>query len=240
MDGGAWQAAVHGVAKSRTQLSDFNFTFAFMHWRRKWQPTPVFLPGKSQGQGSLVGCRLWDRRESDMTEATQQQQCFSNNLPFSLISPCLSFLPSCTYLLNVCHELDISIGIWKSLGKKNKDHTLIHFDFNLKEKKHLKIVEKNKDTLDEWAMQTSQQSKQKHFFLQSIQTLQKLLSDLYIIHLHNYMNKLCMCVYYSLKLKYIWSYLYRTSCICQGEEERLLPKMMISEMQKRQQHENET
>ena len=45
-----------------------------MHWRRKWQPTPVFLPGESQGQGSLVGCRLWGRTESDTTEATQQQQ----------------------------------------------------------------------------------------------------------------------------------------------------------------------
>ena len=33
--------------------------FIFMHWRRKWQPTPVFLPGESQGWGSLVGCRLW-------------------------------------------------------------------------------------------------------------------------------------------------------------------------------------
>ena len=31
----------------------------FMHWRRKWQPTPVFLPGESQGQGSLMGCCLW-------------------------------------------------------------------------------------------------------------------------------------------------------------------------------------
>ena len=41
----------------------------FMHWRRKWQPTPVFLPGESQGQGSLVGCRLWGRTESDTTEA---------------------------------------------------------------------------------------------------------------------------------------------------------------------------
>ena len=40
---------------------------------RKWQPTPVFLPGESQGQGSLVGCRLWGRTESDTTEATQQQ-----------------------------------------------------------------------------------------------------------------------------------------------------------------------
>ena len=47
-DGGAWWAAVQGVAKSRTRLS--NFTFTFMHRRRKWQPTPVFLPGESQGQ----------------------------------------------------------------------------------------------------------------------------------------------------------------------------------------------
>ena len=44
--------------------------FSFMHWRRKWQPTPVFLPGESQGRGSLVGCRLWGRTESDSTEAT--------------------------------------------------------------------------------------------------------------------------------------------------------------------------
>ena len=42
--------------------------FTFMHWRRKWQPTPVFLPGESQGRGSLVGCRLWGRTESDTTE----------------------------------------------------------------------------------------------------------------------------------------------------------------------------
>ena len=52
---------------------DFHY-FTFMHWRRKWQPTPVFLPGESQGRGSLVGCCLWGRTESDTTEATQQQQ----------------------------------------------------------------------------------------------------------------------------------------------------------------------
>ena len=68
MDGGAWWAAVHGVAKSRTRLSYFPFTF--MHWRKKWQPTPVFLPGESQGRGSLVGCHLWGRTESDTTKAT--------------------------------------------------------------------------------------------------------------------------------------------------------------------------
>ena len=55
---------------SATSLS----LFTFMHWRRKWQPTPVFLPGESQGRGSLVGCRLWGRTESDPTEATQLQQ----------------------------------------------------------------------------------------------------------------------------------------------------------------------
>ena len=44
--------------------------FTFMHWRRKWQPTPVFLPGESQGWRSLVGCHLSGRTESDMTEAT--------------------------------------------------------------------------------------------------------------------------------------------------------------------------
>ena len=119
MDGGAWWAAVHGVPKSRTRLSDFTITFhvhalekemathssvlswripgmgepgglqsmgwlrvrhngvtslslfTFMHWRRKWQPTPVFLPGESQGRGSLVGCHLWGPTESgDMTEGT--------------------------------------------------------------------------------------------------------------------------------------------------------------------------
>ena len=42
--------------------------------RRQWQPTPVLLPGDSQGRGSLGGCRLWGRTESDTTEATQQQQ----------------------------------------------------------------------------------------------------------------------------------------------------------------------
>ena len=51
---------------SATSLS----LFTFMHWRRKWQPTPVFLPGESQGQGSLVGCHLWGHTELDTTEVT--------------------------------------------------------------------------------------------------------------------------------------------------------------------------
>ena len=51
---------------SATSLS----LFTSMHWRRKWQPTPVFLPGESQGWGSLVGCHVWGHTESDTTEAT--------------------------------------------------------------------------------------------------------------------------------------------------------------------------
>ena len=45
----------------------------FLHWRRKWQPTPVFFPGESHGRRSLVGCSPWGCTESDTTEATQQQ-----------------------------------------------------------------------------------------------------------------------------------------------------------------------
>ena len=75
MDGGAWQAAVHGVARVGHDLVTSLSLFTFMHWRRKWQPTPVFLPGESQGRGSLVSCRLWGRTESDTTEVTQQQLC---------------------------------------------------------------------------------------------------------------------------------------------------------------------
>ena len=50
--------------------------FTFMHWRRKWQPTPVFLPGESWGRWCLVGCRLWGHTELDMTKTTKQQQQF--------------------------------------------------------------------------------------------------------------------------------------------------------------------
>ena len=74
MDGGAQQAAVHEVAKSWIQLSNFTFIFHFHALEKEWQPTPVFLPGESQEWGSLVGGRLWGHTESDTTEATQQQQ----------------------------------------------------------------------------------------------------------------------------------------------------------------------
>ena len=61
-----------GLESDSTEQLHFQFSLStFMHWRRKWQPIPVFLPGESQGRGSLVGCHLWGHtEESDMTEAT--------------------------------------------------------------------------------------------------------------------------------------------------------------------------
>ena len=70
MDRGAWWAAVHEVAKSRTQLTDFTFTFHFHALEKEMATHSSVLPGESQGQGSLVVCRLWGRTESDTTEAT--------------------------------------------------------------------------------------------------------------------------------------------------------------------------
>ena len=65
--GGLQSMGSLGVRHDRaTSLS----LFSFKHWRRKWQPTLVFLPGGSQGQRSLLGCRLWVHKESDMAEAT--------------------------------------------------------------------------------------------------------------------------------------------------------------------------
>ena len=46
------------------------YEYMLLSWGRKWQPTPVFLPGESQGRGSLMGCHLWGCTESDMTEVT--------------------------------------------------------------------------------------------------------------------------------------------------------------------------
>ena len=81
MDGGAWWAAVHGVAKSRTRLSDFPFTFHFPI-KSVFQGNQIFdsekemathssvLAWRIPGTGSQVGCRLLGRTELDTTEAT--------------------------------------------------------------------------------------------------------------------------------------------------------------------------
>ena len=70
MDRGAWWAAVHGVAKSRTQLSDFTFTFDFPALEKEMATHSSVLAWRILGTGSLVACCFWGRTESDTTEAT--------------------------------------------------------------------------------------------------------------------------------------------------------------------------
>ena len=70
MDGGAWWTAVHGVTKSQTRLSDFTFTFHFHALEKEMATHSSVLAWRIPGTGSLVGCRLWGRTESDTTEAT--------------------------------------------------------------------------------------------------------------------------------------------------------------------------
>ena len=66
-----------GSLKVRHDSATSFSLFTFLHWRRKWQPTPVFLPGESQGRVNVVGCRLWGRTELDRTEVTQKQSTSS-------------------------------------------------------------------------------------------------------------------------------------------------------------------
>ena len=70
MDGGAWWAAVHGVAKSQAQLSDFSFTFQFHALEKEMATLSIILAWRIPGTGSLMGCCLWGLTESDATEAT--------------------------------------------------------------------------------------------------------------------------------------------------------------------------
>ena len=71
MDGGACQAAVHGVAKSRTRLSYFTFTFHFPTLEKEMATHSSVLAWRIPGTGSLVGCCLWGCTESETTEVTQ-------------------------------------------------------------------------------------------------------------------------------------------------------------------------
>ena len=67
---GAWWAAVHAVARSQTRLSDFTLIFHFHALEKEMASHSSVLALRIQGLGSLVGCRLWGRTESDTTETT--------------------------------------------------------------------------------------------------------------------------------------------------------------------------
>ena len=70
MDGRAWWAAAYGVAKSRTRLSNFTFTFYFHALEKEMATHSSVLAWRIPGTGSLVGCHLWSRTESDTTEVS--------------------------------------------------------------------------------------------------------------------------------------------------------------------------
>ena len=70
MEGGAWWAAVHGVAMSRTRLSDFTLTFHFHTLEKEMATHSSVLTLRIPGTGGPVGCRLWGRTGSDTTEET--------------------------------------------------------------------------------------------------------------------------------------------------------------------------
>ena len=70
MDGGAWKAAVHGVAEGRTRLSDFTFTFHFHALEEEMATHSSVLAWRIPGMGSLTGSCLWGHTESDTTEVT--------------------------------------------------------------------------------------------------------------------------------------------------------------------------
>ena len=85
MDGGAWWAAVHGVARVGHNWAISLSLFTFMHWRRKWQPTPVFLPGESQGQEAwwaavygVAQSRTRLKRHSSSSSRERSQFCAKN------------------------------------------------------------------------------------------------------------------------------------------------------------------
>ena len=99
--------------------------FTFMHWRRKWQPTPVFLPGESQGRGSLVGCCLWGRTRlkwlsSSSSSSNLHSDCYFPNgnsdlFRASLVGEyerALSSLDWASFML--CHK-HCTAAIWKRI-----------------------------------------------------------------------------------------------------------------------------
>ena len=95
--------------------------FTFMHWRRKWQPTPVFLPGESQGRWSLVGCRLC-RTESDKTEVTCQQQTWSvyNKYWFFTVLKKSHFANLLCFCILQIHKRNIDKEQWSLFLHRNR------------------------------------------------------------------------------------------------------------------------
>ena len=85
MDGGAWGAAVQGVAKSRTRLSDFSFAFHFSALEKAMAPTPVFLPGESQGQGSRWTQSRTRLKRLSSSSSSSSSLCIGGTAPVLIV-----------------------------------------------------------------------------------------------------------------------------------------------------------
>ena len=121
MDRGAWWAAVHGVAKSRTRLSDFTFTFHFDALEKEMATHSSVLAWRIPGTGSLVGCRLWGR--TDRTRLKQLSSSSSNRIWRRKWQPNPVFLPG------ESHGRRSLVG-YSPWGRKESDTTeRLHFHF---------------------------------------------------------------------------------------------------------------
>ena len=102
--------------------------FTFMHWRRKWQPTPMLLPGESQGWGSLVGCCLWGHTESTRLK----QLCSSSSSSSSMY---LFKEGNGTPLQYSCLENPMDRGAWWAavhrVARSQDTTECLHFHFSL-------------------------------------------------------------------------------------------------------------
>ena len=114
VDGGAWWAAVHGVARVGHDWATSLSLFTFMHWRRKWQSTPVFLPGESQGREAWLAAVYGVAQTRTWLKGRSSSSCSSSItfLPRSkrllisrLQSPSAVILEVCKPLRTICKVL---------------------------------------------------------------------------------------------------------------------------------------
>ena len=108
-----------GSLRVRHDWATFLSLFTFMLWKRKWQPTPVFLPGESQGWGSVVGCHLWGHTELDMTEVTQQHNkgYWRDDLVIFIL-----------HSVNVVYHINWFSYVEPSMHLRDKSHLVLVYD----------------------------------------------------------------------------------------------------------------